>query len=975
MSRMKVLLALLGVALLATVLVYVFTDASGQMSDMFQSTPQIPVRSAASSQRTTSAPKPKPVFPMTASVRELPRQAMMITQGHVFQLPVIDYATDLDAAGTPPVLDVNIKELKSARDVAADVVDASGNTVQELPLPLEPLVENFVNYAKEAKLVEGWSSSEFGNILQKQSEHAALIKTSKDTEAPVPPEIEASLSKIDPQSAFLAARQLHALISESGESSARLVALVRAYSNLGEATRKMFSAQSAAFFCRAMVFAERLTREYPESSVAHAARGYAYTLFGETLSARAAFDRAKALSPTTPLPDWALLAEDLNYFRTESVLNRMLNDGADQSLATYFSLLTIEHSGFQSAVVTSAKLAQEQTPKSVRILNIISDNSGVSIEHGMSEMMWDVQCSALGALANDPNVPSTIQTAAKSAEAARFAPPEVLALFAAMKHEPAQPGQLLPWSVYAAMQEDAIFNTAFRRLYFVSRMLATDAEDDLKHWQPYLQHHRYAVVLTGFDRSGPNRSAKAIAALKMLGKNDFFEGMPSLTRTATELNPNPPRAWRPTDSYEPDTTTYDTANQLWTYRDKDFDELPFFAFSKGSIAPQLLEMCPEHPTGLAEIIVNRWGETKNRAATIEKESAGNPQVAFALVRAYASERRYADAQHLLERVIKFSREPQVYEALAETYRQQNDVDHWLSTYEEYLSKTEDLGLDHARKNEHIANVLIAMDKDDRALPYARAAAESGSSWGLDCLANCLTKLGQFDEAEKLEQMNQSRYPGSFAWYRWCQATGHGDLAAARTASAEIASDIQSAPEAGNSAEAAIFWYLEGKLDRTAVCLQHEFDHRQGAFPALMMALVDIETKKPEEEIRQDLSASQQSGMPAMPAELMKAIGNVTLPADEAKQEAYEMARIQIERCLDDPDAVPDRDGDVQKKVLDATDTFYRGNVACMFGRLCELRGKTDDAKWWYRQAVDTHFWNFTLRPVAGAGLRRLGEKM
>ena len=63
-----------------------------------------------------------------------------------------------------------------------------------------------------------------------------------------------------------------------------------------------------------------------------------------------------------------------------------------------------------------------------------------------------------------------------------------------------------------------------------------------------------------------------------------------------------------------------------------------------------------------------------------------------------------------------------------------------------------------------------------------------------------------------------------------------------------------------------------------------------------------------------------------------------------------------------------------KLVLDATETPYRGIACYILGRLCELRGKKDDAKWWYRTSMETAEWTFSSRPQAAAGLRRLGEE-
>jgi hypothetical protein len=109
----------------------------------------------------------------------------------------------------------------------------------------------------------------------------------------------------------------------------------------------------------------------------------------------------------------------------------------------------------------------------------------------------------------------------------------------------------------------------------------------------------------------------------------------------------------------------------------------------------------------------------------------------------------------------------------------------------------------------------------------------------------------------------------------------------------------------------------------------------------------------------------------IPPEFAKMMGNVTPRTDEIKLKAYKAAVAEIERCLEDPNAVPRRDGEM-KIIVDANDKAYRGTCAYFLGRLCELRGKLDDAKWWYQLSMETGEWNHSCRPQAASSLRRLG---
>src|SRR5438046_2931165 len=112
---------------------------------------------------------------------------------------------------------------------------------------------------------------------------------------------------------------------------------------------------------------------------------------------------------------------------------------------------------------------------------------------------------------------------------------------------------------------------------------------------------------------------------------------------------------------------------------------------------------------------------------------------------------------------------------------------------------------------------MRMQKLDKALTYAQAAADSYSQWGLNAYAECLTEMGRYKEAEEVQKANQERYPDGFCWYRWCQTTGRGDLKAARAMSMASAKESEASSESGDLNEVAVFLELEGQKDRARAC--------------------------------------------------------------------------------------------------------------------------------------------------------------
>jgi tetratricopeptide (TPR) repeat protein len=432
-----------------------------------------------------------------------------------------------------------------------------------------------------------------------------------------------------------------------------------------------------------------------------------------------------------------------------------------------------------------------------------------------------------------------------------------------------------------------------------------------------------------------------------------------------------PQAWRDEYAFDDGDTAYDLAHLLWTYHGKEADALLILGAIKGEVAKSLLEVAPNHPSAVAELIVNRWPETRVRAAEIERDLGENPQIAYALARAYRGEKRFADAARLLEGVIAISPDTDAYTELAEMYKQQGDADKWLEIYDKYLAGTEQFGLEHARKCEQIAYTLMAMKKLDRALPYAKTAADSYSGWGLHCCAACLMEMGRFEEAEQIEKQVQESYPSSFCWYRFCATTNRGDLASARESAEQNVPELESLKSGDELNELALYLQMEGKNDRARRCWEREKRNASDTYNALQLAMLDLEEGKNDDaELRCDVAGVQEITLPPQFAAM---VGDIVTKPDRSRAIVYGAALEEVKRCLRDVTAVPRRAGPTQP-IFDAIQSPYRTNAAYFLGRLCELRGKKDDARFWYRTAMETEEWTASCRPQAALGLRRLGEE-
>ena len=911
----------------------------------------------------------------TSLLRELPRQSLLIAAADRMKELAVDRSVDF--AGGTPSLTLAIETQIAASDDAlkVSVTDQRRQVIKSFDLKVPHLAQNTPDYGKIAPIIESWGDDQFVPLLTTPATQPAAERPGDDGK--VPDEIQTLLASFDTEQAFLAVMRLQQLIAASGESSERLAALVRAYANLAESTRYLYSRHSSVFFARALLYAERLVRLNPGNVSAHAARGYAYTLLGLPIEGQASFARARA---SGELPIWAQVADDLNHFRTGRLFERVgENDatGSTNALASYFAMLTVEHSGMQAMVINFARLAGKANPHSMRLIDVMTRSSGVGPQHQLTGAYFRTQFDLLKRLSAETGVPPSIR--ALAAGMGKNSPPDfspdndINALLSAMDADPNTPGQLLNWGTYASISRDTLFIAAMRRAYFEARMLNVDPTDDLRAVWPLVKEHRFASVLAGYDRTHTLAGPDTADLADQWSDPDFARRMPALVDVQKDYNKkHPERTWLENYEYKSDETAYDLAAELQAFSDPAADAIALLAVVKGTEAQQLQKLSPEHPAAVAQLIVNRWPETKARAAQIEKDLGDHPQVAFALARAYHADQRYAEAVRLLEQIIKITPDYQAYTELAEVYKDQGNADKWLAIYNTYLRTSEDFGLQHAKKCEEIAAELMRMKRSDRALQYAQESAESGSSWGMGIYAACLTDLGRYDEAEQIEKERQDRYEDSFAWYRWCVTTGRGDRKAADAVSRPHADQIAADNDSDALTEVAVYFTLAGQLDRAYDCLDRASRQQMNPFFQLQMALIALEQGKSDAADTLLEQAITNDGINGMLPPQLAAIAGHRESADDDKIKAYKSVAEEMQRCLSDTKAVTAADLPTLS-ARKAKGTFYRTNGAYFLGRFFELQGKKEDALRWYRVARDNREYTSSCIPQIAAGLKRLGD--
>lgn len=196
---------------------------------------------------------------------------------------------------------------------------------------------------------------------------------------------------------------------------------------------------------------------------------------------------------------WVPLLRQLLAYDTSDLFDEA--SATDGTLASYFAFLTVEFSPLPSMPIDFARLAVSHDPGTLRCIHAISMNGGVSVLHGSTEQASLALNRLTASLATEKSVSQPLQDATQTAIDQHFSVDAILQLMKAMNEQPAEPGQMLPWSNFAAIMQECQFINAMRRLYFVRYEWSVDSSREIAQWEPLLKHHRYFPVFVSFGDS------------------------------------------------------------------------------------------------------------------------------------------------------------------------------------------------------------------------------------------------------------------------------------------------------------------------------------------------------------------------------------------------------------------------------------------------------------------------------------------
>jgi tetratricopeptide (TPR) repeat protein len=370
----------------------------------------------------------------------------------------------------------------------------------------------------------------------------------------------------------------------------------------------------------------------------------------------------------------------------------------------------------------------------------------------------------------------------------------------------------------------------------------------------------------------------------------------------------------------------------------------------------LLVISPYSPFARAVLIQYHWNDIQPRASQWETESTNQPALLIALAEHYAGLRRWDDAQRCLKAAIQVVPcDLSLYQRSAAIYEEQGQPDRWLATLEEYLNqRTFDSG--HYRVQDDIAEHFMRQKRWNKALRYAEGAAQSKSSWGLVCAAECNEALQNWEEAEKNWRMTSEHFVGSFMqWYGFCRRTGKGNLSQSQALARDFVDKLNSGVYIPNACgldwwDMVLFHLLEAQPAKALVEIEKIVARQANADDVLWMALI---ADQAEDAAKRDAALGRVSQLSRSDSRGAAAL------AEASAKDLAEGAKGQL-------------DLDALEKVEVSLTAPERFSFDYCLAQYLYLRGRSEEARRYALQCLGCPLIGARYRTLAGAMLVEQG---
>ena len=601
---------------------------------------------------------------------------------------------------------------------------------------------------------------------------------------PLPDAIEQELRSMNHISQFQALRKIHGLNRKEGPTVSRLCGLVRGYSNLSQLMASTLDCRSEVFAARAMLYGRRLRRFSKNSlhaivtdAYSEVMLGYPNRASGHTKKMAERFAEKK-LEPF----DWLPLLDDYINYR-DSKIEEVMGD-EDSSLSEIAALLRFR-SGLQSEIdgasvvkEQAGRIALEVIPTCQWIYDRLAYNAGVSSSHRWTAVAPKELANQLRDYLPDcDELPDdTKELVDEIIDDGRFDFYSI-AKVANQLVEDAKADRTEPSLAVLGRNIEA-WNVmhVVRIAYFYRYSLAIDPSQILDELEVVYENHPSAILVR----------AIGIKANVSIQDPDYIERLGGALKKFEYKHPNRMADYKILERLHP---LFEFANDVSLTNAKlmanEANSIPEYNYVTEAAynieqAYYMGVIARRSPVRMSVLFTVDWENNKQDFDQWIADYRESPAVSLTAARVYRDQfKDPKKAAEFYEEYLKKFPDASVLKELAQMQFDQSESDEWQKTLVRVF-RTEDLGLQHAETAGILAATLMHEGDYDAALEWAERANESGSSFGMWVLQQCLTGLGELDRASDLSRQNVNRYEKASAdpayeWFMWCGANKHQDL--------------------------------------------------------------------------------------------------------------------------------------------------------------------------------------------------------
>ena len=698
--------------------------------------------------------------------RELVRQTVLQVVREDFGLPTRDEALleSLNDCKHQVVIDVESRRNQSVKfEVKLD-----GKTI----------------YDKSCKIYDGWISGysgytnkyyqqiceELNTAFEKNGLKSKPNKKVKsDNTEPLSSEVDELLCQMNHLSQLRALRILHAEIKTKGESQPRLGGIARAYANLSQLTSLQLDSRSYVFAARALIYANRSSVVDENQFNSKWDQIYANTMVGlpaQAIKYRKVID---ATSQETEIakPKLGQLMLDYCDHRFDKIHKVAKSNGLFREIAAVLLQKSAEHTYTSSISAQTGLLAHKYAPECSWILSSAGYKAGVATMHGITFQLPILHERQIEKYLLDwPDLPIRVQELlAAGAYQKLDGRAEIANTLIEMSGADTSEPSLA--AVGRGIEAVNCLNIYFRGK-FLKHSLAVDPSSFITQAEKAIQNHPAAPLIRtlGLLRQAPKEKYQALVKDFALKDANWYTTSQMIYSIPAEVKFQNMTA---REAYQNAVRIFSNLEGLFIY-----SIINRSADQRLAYADWLKQISPKSPLRFATYMKYDFANHREEVDIWVEENGDHPVILQAAGQAYLDNGEPEIAVELIDRYVTTIPDTRALTRLAGHYYKLNNDEKWIATMNRVF-ELEDLGLNHASAARSVASTYMHRGDFKAAEPWARRAYQSGSGWGMECLSDCLTGLGEFKEAEQVAKEQSLRYAGDDHWFRWCFENERGNI--------------------------------------------------------------------------------------------------------------------------------------------------------------------------------------------------------